>query len=119
MSRIWFGNVTNRIMEHCKQPVPEVGMGATRLMWSDREPYEVVAVKDERHIQVRALDYKRIDNNGMSEAQDYEYSSNERNMVVNLFLTKKGVWRERMPDRSLGCDSYVIGYAERYYDFSF
>jgi hypothetical protein len=118
MSR-WYGSLENRLMETSNMPKPEVGMGATECLWSDREPYEVIAVKDDRHITVRRLDYKRVDHNGYGGQQEYEYFSNENNPVCNLFFTKKGVWRERYADRSLGCTRFVIGFAERYYDPSF
>ena len=93
-------------------------MGVTEMCWSDRNPYEVVEVIDDRHIKVRALDWKRVDNNGMGESQDYEYFSNEDNAVITLFLTTQNRWRERI-GRSLGCNSFHVGFAERYYDFSF
>lgn len=117
MSR-WYGSLNNRVAEMCKQPKPEVGMGVTEMCWSDRHPYEIVNVIDDRHIEIRKLDTKRIDSNGMSECQDYEYSSNEDNPTVKLFLTKQNKWRERI-GRRLGCNTFVIGYAEKYYDYSF
>lgn len=118
MSKVWYGNLTNRVAEMCKQPKPVVGMGVTEMMWSDRYPFEVIEVIDDRHILVRELDAKRIDSNGMSESQKYEYISNEENNVIKLFLTKQGKWREQT-GRKLGCNTFVVGYAEKYYDYSF
>lgn len=116
----WYGSLNNRFAEHCKQPEPEVGMGVTAMYWSDREPYEIVAVKDARHIEVRRLDYKRIDNNGAySECQEYEYISNPDYHTIPLFKTQKGQWRERIGKNGLGDLIYVVGYAERYYDYTF
>ena len=119
MSKVWYGSFQNRMMEHSKMPEPQVGMGATECLYSDRKPYEIIEVKDARHITVRALDWKRIDDNGMSDCQDYEYISNPENRTAKLFLTKKGEWRQRYPDGKLGCTRFFIGRAERYYDFSF
>lgn len=119
MSNRWYGSLQNRIAEAAKMPEPQVGMGATEIYYSDREPYEIIEVKDARHITVRALDWKRVDNLGMSDSQDYEYTSNPSNRTKKLFLTKQGRWRERYPDGRLGCNSFLIGYAERYYDFTF
>lgn len=116
MSRQWYGSLENRLMENAKMPEPVVGMGVTECSYTDREPYEVIEVKDPRHITIRALDWKRVDGNGLSECQDYEYSSNEANHPVHLFLTKQGKWRERYPDGHLGCDGFYLGSAERYYD---
>ena len=118
MSRVWYGSLQNRIEERAKMQGPKIGMGVTEMCYSDRHPYEIIEIKDARHITVRALDSKRIDNNGFSESQEYEYTSNPNNQCVSLFKTKKGDWREKI-GRTLGCEKYVIGYAEEYYDFSF
>ena len=115
---VWYGSLTNRLMEHCKNPEPEVGMGVTELYFSDREPYEIIEVKDDRHITVRALNYKRIDDNGMSESQEYEYFSNPDGYVAHLFKTKNGKWVERI-GKKYSCNGWFIGKAEKYYDYSF
>lgn len=113
----FYGSLQNRLQERTGIK-PEIGMGVTEMCWSDRHPYEVIAIKDDRHITVRALNAKRIDNNGMSECQEYEYTSNPENITVNLFLTKAGEWREKY-GRSLGDTRYAIGFAEKYHDYSF
>ena len=81
----WYGSLNNRLEEN-KQFVKEikVGDGVTEYYWSDREPYEVIAVKDQKHITIRRLDAKRIDDRGMSEWQDYEYTSNPEGVTYNL-----------------------------------
>lgn len=117
MSR-WYGSLQNRLAESSAMPAPQVGMGVTEMCWSDRHPYEIVAVKDARHITVRPLGHKRIDENGFSESQEYEYFSQPDAPTLNLFLTKQGRWRERI-GRSLGATCFYVGFAEEYYDFSF
>lgn len=112
----WYGSLQNRLQEAAIQPKPEVGMGVTEMCYTDRHPYEVIEVIDDRHIIVRALSWKRIDNNGLSECQEYEYFSNPEASPIKLFLTKKGTWRERYPSGHLGCNGFAIGFAERYYD---
>lgn len=120
MGKELYGSLHNRMLENSNgQPVPQVGMGATECMYSDRHAYEIIEVKDERHIVVRQYDTKRIDNNGMSESQEYEYISNPNNPTRNLFLTKQGRWRERVGQRGLGRNGWVIGRATEYYDYSF
>lgn len=118
MSSIWYGSVQNRIEERMRMPEPKVGMGVTELYYTDREPYEIIEVIDDRHITVRRLNYKRIDNNGMSECQDYEYYSNPDGYVAHLFKTKQGRWVERIGKR-YSANGWKIGRAERYYDYSF
>ena len=119
MSRQWYGSLQNRLEERQLMPKPEVGMGVTELLYSDRTPYEITEVIDERHIMVRRMDWKRIDEGGPSEMQEYEYFSNEKYPPVMLFLTKQGDWRERIGKRGLGCNCFLIGKRERYYDFSY
>ena len=146
MSNIWFGSVQNRIAERCKQPEPVVGMGVTRCLYSDRDPYEIIEVKDAKHIVIRAMGYERIDNNGMSESQEYRYFSKPDGEIVHLTL-RNGRWRDRIvknvyvedPEgefinlenhkryrktgtrvsNELGPDGWTLGRAVRYYDFTF
>jgi len=119
MSSTWYGNINNRIDERRKCPKPEVGMGATEYMWSDRHAYEIIAVKDDRHITVRRYKYIRTDDRGMSDWQDYKYESDPDGCTKELFLTAKGAWRERIDGRRLGSSRWGIGVADEYYDYSF
>jgi hypothetical protein len=116
MSKVWYGSLQNRLEESARMPEPKVGMGATEYNYSDREPYEIVEVLDARHIVVRPMNAKRIDHNGLSECQEYEYTSNPEAYTINLFLTKQGRWRERYPSGHLGCDTFGIGHMEKYCD---
>lgn len=113
----WYGSVNNRIMERAKGDKPEVGMGVTHCGWSDRDPYEIIEVIDDRHIKVRELGYKLIDGSWQSEHQEYEYISNPNGTVYTLFKNQKGRWVRRVGAR--GVDNYggwYIGKAEKYYD---
>lgn len=71
----------------------KVGTLATVYYWSDSHAYEVVDVKDQNHIKIRRLEAKRIDKNGMSECQEYSFTSNEKNPVIELENTRYG-WKE-------------------------
>lgn len=113
----WYGSITNRIDERVRGEEPQVGMGVTHYGWSDRYPYEIIEVIDDRHIVVRELDAIRTDNNGLSEWQEYEYRSNPNNRVERLFKNNKGRWVRRVGAR--GVDNYGgwrIGHAEAYRD---
>ena len=120
MSCKWYGSVQNRLAENMSgQPKPEVGMGCTECMWSDRHPYEIIEVIDDRHIVVRSMNARRTDGNGMSDCQSYEFTSNPDGIIKRLFLTKEGRWRERVGKNGLGCDGWFIGFADKYHDYSF
>lgn len=116
----WYGSINNRIDERVRGEEPQVGMGVTHYGWSDRDPYEIIEVKDARHITVRSLGWKRIDDNGMSECQEYEFYSDPNGRVERLYKNNKGRWVKRVGRN--GVDNYGgwrIGRAEKYYDFSF
>lgn len=111
----WYGSLQNRIAENSRYPEPEVGMGVTAMYWSDREPYEIIEVKDSRHITVRAMGFKCLD----YYAGDWEVFTNPDGRVVNLFKTKSGQWRERIGKNGLGDIRYCVGHASKYEDPSF
>lgn len=87
MSRVWYGNLTNRLEENkmfCEKI--EVGTGMTEYYYSDRHPYEVVEVIDQKHVKVRELDHRHIGDGCMD--NHWELISNENNSVK--MLTKRG-----------------------------
>lgn len=87
MSRVWYGNLNNRLEENrmfCDEI--KVGTGMTEYFYSDRHAYEVVEVKDQKHIKVREFDHKHIGDGCMD--NNWELISNENNAVRTL--TKRG-----------------------------
>lgn len=112
---MWYGSLQNRLEERTRQPMPEVGMGATAMYWSDREAYEVVAVRDARHITVRRMGYKCLD----WYAGDWEVFPDPNGRTLDLFKTQKGQWRERIGKNGLGDIVFVLGTAREYRDPSF
>lgn len=87
-----YGSLNNRLEEgkmFCEKI--EVGTGVTEYGYSNKYPYEVVEVKDQKHIVIREMETKRIDKNGMSDCQEYQYISNTNNPKIEL-VNKNGVW---------------------------
>ena len=78
----WYGSLNNRVEEN-RQFVDEikVGDGMTEYFWSDRHAYEVVEVKDQKHVSVRQYDHKHI---GDSYENKWELISNENNPITEL-----------------------------------
>ncbi len=120
------GTETNSVMNHLMSgtkgaPQPAVGMGATRLGWTYRNPATIVEVRTfksgARTGQVRAVaiqdDHaKRIDNNSMSESQEYEFTPNRNGAVQWFKVDKNGSFK--------GDGGRLrIGERDKYYDFSF
>lgn len=112
------GNVMNRLMERSKMPAPVVGMGVTETRWSDRVAYTVVEIYNDKTVVVQEDTAKRTDLNGMSDAQDYEYTPNPKGRKVTLTLRSDGVWREKGVKKR-GASGWLFGVRRAYYDYSF
>jgi hypothetical protein len=59
----------------------EIGTGVTEYGYTDRKAYEVVAVKDQKHISIRRYDHKA---KGEPMSNDWELISNEDNPVIEM-----------------------------------
>lgn len=68
-----------------------VGMGCTQGVGSDRYPYRVSAVLTPKRIQVQAVQYRRIDQNGQSESQQYEFGDSVGEPIT-LTRRRNGRW---------------------------
>ena len=110
-----YGSLQNAIGNQTRSLKPEVGMGVTELMYSDRHPYTVVKISTPKKIYIQEDDCKRIDNNGFSENQKYEYTPNPTAHIKILRLNKHGRWKE--VGQSDG-STFLIGQREEYYDFT-
>jgi hypothetical protein len=108
------GSVTNWLMSGTKgEPTPEVGMGVTVLMWTDRKAGTITRVspsgktfwfKDDIAI--------RTDSNGMSESQTYEFKPDPDARERKAVKTVKG-WKEVRGSR------LMLGHRSAYHDYSF
>lgn len=78
-----YGSLQNRLEEN-RQFVEEikVGTGMTEYQYSDRHPYEVIEVKDQKHVTVRMMDHKHIGNGCMN--NNWELISNPENPEYDM-----------------------------------
>lgn len=86
MANRWYGSVQNRLEENrqfCEEI--KVGTGMTEYSYSDRHPYEVIEVIDQKHVIVRELDHKPL---GEAYSNEWLLVSNLDNPV--LLMTKRG-----------------------------
>lgn len=104
---------------------PEVGMGATLCLWSDSHAYtitDVIRFKSGKNAgAIKAVIAqrdiaKRIDKNGMSESQDYEYTFDPTAKGTVFTLRKNGRYLAEGGD---GGTRLAIGFRREYYDYSF
>lgn len=95
----------------------QVGVGCTLLSWTDRTPATIVDVDPKgRWIKVQEDNYKRIDCNGMSDSQDYEYSPNPNGSITTYKKARNGKFTHNGKNDGTGI---LIGVRERYFDYSF
>ena len=141
-----YGNVINRIQEEAMSKTPEVGMGVTEYLWSDRNAYEIIEVINDKHFIMRRYTAKHIGEYG---SQNWELISDEDNATLDM-VYRYGSWYSRITytkesvERTIKNDGYilldektinkaikdgvaykynkmniVIGVADYYYDFEF
>ena len=106
------------------EPEPTVGMGVTMLSWTDRDAGTIVEVNNKkRYIAVTEDSKVRIDNNGISESQQYEYTPVMDGHRDYYRKDRKGQWRRCYFNENgrliFGTGGLIIGRRESYYDFSF
>ena len=79
----WYGSVQNRIEERCSDAENiVVGMGVTEYFYSDCHAWEVIEVKDQKHITIRELDHKPADDVPMSNSWELVSNPNNRTCEV-------------------------------------
>ena len=120
------GSLVNHIKSRGKHDVTKltVGMGATLLSWSDRSPATVISIEG-NIVAVQTDNYERVDTNGMSDMQEYEYSRNLEGSIHYFRINKNGdissVYRNAETGRwnKISNGGVAFGYRSRYHDFSF
>lgn len=114
-----YGNIMNRIEETIRPAVPEIGMGATILMWSDRIACTIVEVNAKKtRIVIQHDNAIRTDKNGMSESQEYCYEPNADGVKIVATLRKNGTFVEQGESMKNGT-IVRIGERRHYHDYSF
>jgi len=96
---------------------PVIGMGATIQGYTDRHAATIVAVLG-KVISVRRDIARRIDANGMSNAQSYSYAPDPNAPVEKFSLRSNGTYIK--VGRKMGQGTILwVGHRAHYYDFSF
>lgn len=108
-----YGNLMNRIAEH-SSGAPEIGMGCTVCIYSDRHAATVIEIRTPRMIVVQRDKATRADDNGMSDCQSYTYERDPDGTKQTFTLRKNGTWRE-----SKGSNGLRLGVRDEHYDFGF
>lgn len=98
--------------------IPEVGMGATINFHSDSKAATIIQVTNNgKRIVCRQDKAIRIDQNGMSESQTYNYEADPEGSIYIATLRKDGRYR-RVGSTGSG-STITVGVRREYYDYSF
>lgn len=117
----WYGSLNNRLEEnkmYCDEI--KVGTGVTEYSWSDRTPYEVIEVKNQKDVIVRKLDHKKADDIEFS--NNWILISNPDNYSGELvYRYNAWYWKyKRLNGETYYSKANVsFGVADYYYDYSF
>lgn len=111
-------SIVNQTSARTAPDVPEVGMGATELLASDRHAGTIIAIShDGRQLTFQRDTAKRTDSNGMSDAQSYEYTPSPRSQKRAYTRRKNGQWC--LKGTEMGRAVLAVGYRREYHDYSF
>lgn len=96
--------------------IPEVGMGVTICSHSDKYPFTIIGVSENKKtITIQQDIAKRIDDNGLSENQTYDYKRDVNGLILKARINKEGIWTV------IGnkYKTVIIGEREKYWNPSF
>lgn len=122
------GSFVNYMHGNSRGLAPVVGMGATILLWSDRHAVtitDVFRVGNSPYVRVQEDKAIRVDNNGMSDAQEYRYEPDPNGIVSHFRQDATGCWVEVSFNPKTkrwnlsGGTRLSIGDRDHHYDFSF
>ena len=120
------GSLINHVMSRSQSPEPVVGMGGTMLYWSDRTAVTVVEVNHKgRFIVVQEDRAVRVDRNGMSEVQQYEYKPDPNGSKYIYRKMRDGRWAQHYLNpktnrlKKNSSAQLALGYRDKYHDYSF
>lgn len=112
----------------CKEVLIEeelnVGDGVTLCYWSDEDPATIIEIgPNGRWLKVQEDKAVRIDNNGMSDCQTYEYSRNPNGRIHTFYKTRrKGATFFTDTGKSTYNDYgiyLILKFRRKYFDYSF
>lgn len=105
------GSFQNRLLERDVETIPEIGMGATELLYSDRYPYTIVEILAKNKIVVQEDTMEHADTTPLSNR--WTCIKNPEGLKKTLVKTKKG-WKVLH-----GSTYFRLGVRDPHYDYSF
>jgi hypothetical protein len=114
------GSLFNHMMANSNNPQPSIGMGATRILYTDRHAGTIVSVNEKTLIWRRDAANRILSNEEsfMNDSQSYEFASDPNGTEYIFTLRKNGRWVQKGESMYSGT-KLSIGHRSEYYDFSF
>lgn len=113
-----FGSFQNGQLGNTESLEPVVGMGATRISYTDRSAYTVIEVgvyRGRKYAILQRDNAIRTDNYGMSDCQSYRYEPNPEAGTIKAVLCNDGLWHMNNKQGA----NILIGHRDEHYDYSF
>jgi len=117
----WYGSIENRLEEnkmYCDEI--KVGTGVTEYSYTDRTPYEVIEVINNKDVIVRELDHQKADDIPMS--NNWKLISNLNNCSRELvYRYNSWYWKMKsLTGKVIYSKANVsFGVADYYFDYEF
>ena len=92
---------------------PEIGMGATHQGWTDRRPYTIIEVCNDRRIVVQADLYRIVGPGATPEYPEYEFTPDPDGGTRILTLRSNGRWVIQGQNKNVS-ESWGIGFRKVY-----
>ena len=113
----WYGSINNRLEENKNLEVEKVVGGLlTEFSYSDRHPYEIVKVENQKSIYIRELGHIKADN--VEYSNNWKLYKDETKPIKHLVYRYKR-WYLKTEDNYFRKLNITFGYAEYYYDYEF
>lgn len=122
------GSLINHLYSRGIGSEPEIGMGATLLLWTDRHGAtitDIFQVGQTTYIEVREDRAKIVGGNMLSEHQEYEYTPDPDAQPLYFRRHRNGGWQQTRRNPGTGrwikVNGYglIVGRREEYRDPSF
>ena len=124
-----FGTETGSLINHLSSrivgAVPEVGMGATVLLWSDRKAGTVIAVYRDKAGEISGYDVQqdkatRTDDRSVFGNQEYAYAPDPEGRVFEIRRVVRGKAKGQFREDGRKDGHCVrLGVRDEFYDYSF
>lgn len=111
-----YGSLINMISGSDPNLVPEVGMGATVLMWTDRRAATVIEVS--KSGKLITVQYDSAKQQGSFGSQDWKLEADPNGPTRVFTKRKNGQWIQAGSPMN-GGTRLGLGYRDHYYDYSF